>query len=338
MAVHALMEVEVAPGQARRALWTAARLARRLAARPGFRGLRVYRSERSAETLLVLTEWSEWNAAVAAESEAPVAMLLAQVRSACARWDNRRLEPLFHLQLPRRKPCAGLAQTLRAGALPAGVTPAQQKEFGLKAMSLPGTVGVLGGRCSRDPSFFFCALEFDTDTTMADFAGSATRHEWARRGGSSWWHKESRLERRAHPATRAGGETERRSERLGNLSVQIESSPDGAVVILRLHGCLDDAAAERFVRVRKALVACGCRDLTLDVSQLTAATTEGLKVLVATARQIKNGGGQFTLADNQGRYHQILRAWRLNQALASEGEAASPRKVASLRLRTPGSA
>jgi anti-anti-sigma factor len=275
---------------------------------------------------------------MAAESEAPVADLLEQARATWARWDHRRLEPLFHLQLPRRKPCAGMAQTMRAGTLLAEATPAQQKEFGLKAMSLPGTIGVLGGRCSRDPSFFFCALEFDAGTAMADFAGSATRHEWARRGESSWWRKEPRLELRDDQMARARGETEHRSERLGNLSVHIESSPDGAVVVLRLHGGLDEAAAERFVRVWAAVVACGCRDLTLDVSHLTSATTAGLKALVATARQVKNAGGQFTLADNQGRYRQILRAWRLNQVLSPGGDEAPRRKRASLRVRTSGRA
>ena len=50
--------------------------------------------------------------------------------------------------------------------------------------------------------------------------------------------------------------------------------------------------------VREAVVACGCRDLTLDVSHLTSATTEGLKALVATARQVKHAGGQFSLAND----------------------------------------
>lgn len=338
MAVHALTEVEVPPGRARLALRTAARLARRLAERPGFRGLWVYRPESAAETLLILTEWSEWDAGVTAESDAPVAMLLAPARAAGARWESRQLELLFHLQLPRRKLSVGMAQTLRAAAAPPETMLARQKEFGLKAMSLPGTTGVLGGRCSQDPGFFFCALEFDTETALADFAGSATRQQWGRRGESTWWRKEPRLEARAPRAPRSGSKTEHRSERLGNLSVHIESSPDGAAVILRLHGCLDETAAERFVRVREAVVACGCRDLTLDVSQLSAASSEGLKALVATARQVKGAGGQFTLADNQGRYHRILRTWHLNQALAPEGDEATRRKVASVRLRTSGNA
>ena len=338
MAVHVLMEVEVAPGRTRQALWAAARLARRLIECPGFRGLRVFRCETAAETLLVLTEWAEWKAAAAAEAQATVALLLEQVRAVCARWDSRRLEPLFHLQLPRRKPCAGMAQTLCAGSLVAETLPARQKAFGLKAMAHPGTIGVLGGRCARDPSFFFCALEFDTEAARADFAGSATWCEWARHGESIWWRKEPRLERRGDPAARSGKETERRSERLGNLSVHIESSPDGAAVVLRLHGCLDAAAAERLGRVNEAVVACGCRELTLDVSHLTSATAEGLKTLVATARQVKTAGGQFSLADNQGRYQQILRVWNLNQALPREEDEAPRRKLSSIRFRTSGSA
>src|SRR5690348_5711749 len=113
MAVHAWVEVEVAPGQGRRVLEVGARLARRLAGSAGFRGMRVYRSESAPAALLVLTEWTEWEAARAAEAEAPVARLLAQARRACIRWDSRCLQPLFHLELPHRTLSAGTVHTLR---------------------------------------------------------------------------------------------------------------------------------------------------------------------------------------------------------------------------------
>src|SRR2546421_354444 len=113
MAVHALIELELAPGRSRQSLWMAARLARRLAERPGFHGLRIYRSDASDERLLVLVEWAEWEAADAAETQVPVARLLDQVHRECTRWDSRRLESLFHLELPHRRPSTGMAQTLR---------------------------------------------------------------------------------------------------------------------------------------------------------------------------------------------------------------------------------
>jgi anti-anti-sigma factor len=336
MAVHALTEVTVAPGRARQALWAAARLGRLLLQQPGFRGLRVFRSEVDADLLMVLTEWAEWDAAVAAEMAAPVALLLQQVRGACARWDDRRLQPLFHVQFPRRAASAGMAQAL---SLDSSEAPVRHKEFGLKAMTLPGTIGVLGGRCDRDPSFYFCAIEFESDEAMIDFAGSRTQHDWARLGASTWWHKEPRLEVSADRLPEQKAETERRAETLGSLNVRIERSPDGSRVTLRLHGRMDQAAAERFVQVRDAVVAGGCRELTLDVSDLSYASREGLDTLLVTARQVKEAGGRFTLADNQGRFNRILRVLQLNQVLSlGRGQAPPRRRAANLRFRPPGTA
>src|SRR6266542_1065158 len=110
MPVHALTEVGVAPERSREALWAVVRLGRRLGEQPGFRGLQVFRSESDAEALVVLTEWAGWEAAAAAQAAAPIAALLARAQAACTRWDSRRLDPLFHVQLPRRRASAGLAQ------------------------------------------------------------------------------------------------------------------------------------------------------------------------------------------------------------------------------------
>jgi anti-anti-sigma factor len=338
MAVHALTEVGLAPGRAREVLWAAARLARRLGEQPGFRWLRVFRSEADADSLIVLTEWTEWEAAVAAEAATPVAELLSQLRAACARWDSRLLDSLFHLQLPRHQPCAGIAQALHVSAHDADDGPARQKEFGLRAMTLPGTVGVMGGRCSRDPRFLFCAVEFDSDESMLDFAGSATRRDWSRLGATSWWQKEARFERNGidskaeHLSNVHTTGAEMQAEVCGSLSVRVESSPDGAAVVLRLSGSLDEAAAERFVQVRDAVVAHGCRHLTLDVSELTGASSLGLQTLLATARRVKAAGGRFTLVDNQGRFNRTLRVLQLNQALPGEGGEARRRRPATLRL------
>lgn len=335
MAVHALTEVGLAPGRAREALWAAARLARRLGEQPGFRWLRVFTSETDADSLIVLTEWSELEAAAAAETAVPVVALLARLRAVCAHWDSRPLDPLFHLQLPRRQPCSGLAQALQLSVLDAGDGPARQKEFGLRAMTLPGTVGVMGGRCTRDPRTMFCAVEFDSEDALLDFTGSATHRDWSRLGTCTWWRKQTRLE--VHCAAveapdREPVEAHLRAEACGSLSVRVESSPDGAAVVLRLSGSLDEAATERFVQVRDAVVAHGCRQLTLDVSGLTAASSLGLQTLLATARRVKEAGGRFTLMDNQGRFNRTLRVLQLNRALPLDGEETPPRRPPTLHL------
>src|SRR5215212_2322929 len=112
MAVHALTEVGIAPGRAREGLRMTVRLARQLGKQPGFRGMQVFRSETDADSLMVLTEWIAWEAAAAAEAAAPVAALIKRARAVCTRWDSRPLDPLFHVQLPRRHAPAGMAQAL----------------------------------------------------------------------------------------------------------------------------------------------------------------------------------------------------------------------------------
>jgi anti-anti-sigma factor len=228
-----------------------------------------------------------------------------------------------------------MAHALQIGSLSPAEGAARQKEFGLRVMALPGTVGVLGGRCAGDPSYHFCAVEFETDDAMIDFTGSSTCREWVRLGGPTWWRKDARLEVYGAGAPGRQRALEQRAECLGNLSVRVESAPDGSAVTLRLQGHMDEAAAERFVRVRDTVVAHGCRELTLDVSDLSSATREGLQTLLDTARRVKEAGGQFTLADNQGRFNRILRVYRLNRALAASQEKPPSRRAVKLPIRSP---
>src|SRR5262249_54176696 len=130
--------------------------------------------------------------------------------------------------------------------------------------------------------------------------------------------------------------TRRRSEELGSLSVHLDTSPDGVAVRLCLRGCLDEYAAVRLERVGEAIMSGGCRTLTLDVSDLIEASPTGLKNLLATARQVKSAGGQFSLVDRQGRYDHILRVWHLNQALTPP--CAPRRRQRPVRLPSPGKA
>jgi anti-anti-sigma factor len=317
-------------------MWTAARLARRLARAPGFRGLRVFRRERAAEALLVLSEWEGWEALAAVEADVPIARLIDPLRERCSHWRQRRLEVVFQLELPRRFPSAALAQGLQFEAGQLADATSRQKTFGLKAMSLPGTIGVLGSRCTQDAGYFFCAVEFETEAARQEFLGSAAWHEWTRAGVSSLWRKEPRLDMRGVASGLIERAKEQRCEKVGSLGVHIDSSPDGATVFLRLSGRLDDSAAERLERVREALVAGGCRTLTLDVTDLDAASPTGLKTLLEAARQVKSAGGQFSLVDCQGRYDRILRVWHLNQALAAPPMAR--RRPRPVRLPSPGKA
>jgi len=335
MAVHALTEVEVAAGQGRAAWGLAKRLARALAEQPGFRALRVFRSTGSSDTLLALSEWESWEAFSATEAAEPVGRLLGALQEICPRWQQRRLESHFQLELPRRGLTAALAQGLQVQAHLLAEATLRQKAFGLKAMALPGTIGVLGGRCQQDAQFFFCAVEFETEAARHQFLESPAWHEWTREGRATLWQKEARLEVRAGTCFGAGLKTEQRLEELGSLSVRIESSPDGKTVLVRLRGALDDTAGQRFERVSEAIVAGGCRALTLDVSDLLAASPAGVKTLVAAARRVKGAGGAFNLIDHQGRYDQILRVWQLNKALA---EPTVPRRRRPLRLTSPGKA
>jgi anti-anti-sigma factor len=335
MAVHALTEVEVGVGQARAALWTVVRLGRRLGEQAGFRGLQVFRSEADGDALLLLSEWEAWEAADSAQAARPVAELLERAKGLCTRWISRRLDSLFHVQLPRRSGVAGLAHALQVGSLSPAEGAARQKEFGLRVMTLPGTIGVLGGRCTGDPSYHFCAVAFESDDAMIDFAGSSTCREWSWLGSSTRWRKDPRLEVYAESAPGRRRALEQHAECLGNLSVRVESAPDGSAVTLRLQGHMDEAAAERFIRVRDTVVAHGCRELTLDVSDLSSATRDGLQTLLDTARRVKEAGGRFTLADNQGRFNRILRVYRLNRALAVSREKPSSRRAVKLPIRSP---
>jgi anti-anti-sigma factor len=335
MAVHALTEVEVAAGQGRAAWGLAKRLAREMAGQPGFRALRVFRSAGSSGGLLALSEWESWEAFTTIQATEPVGRLLDALQAICPRWQQRRLEPLFQLELPRRGLTAALAQGLQVQAHLLAEATLRQKAFGLKAMALPGTIGVLGGRCQQDARFFFCAVEFESEAARLQFLESPAWHEWTREGRATLWQKEPRLEVRAGAFLGGSPATEQRSEELGSLSVRIESSPDGKTVLVRLRGALDDTAGHRFERVSEALAAGGCRALTLDVSDLLAASPAGVKTLVAAARRVKGAGGEFHLVDHQGRYDQILRVWQLNQALA---EPTAPRRRRPLRLPSPGKA
>jgi anti-anti-sigma factor len=140
---------------------------------------------------------------------------------------------------------------------------------------------------------------------------------------------------RQEDATERSRNAEEQTEQVGNLSVRVESSSDGAAMTLRLSGHMDEAAAERLGRVRDAVVAHGCRELTLDVSDLSSATGDGLRMLLETARRVKESGGQFILVDSQGRFNRILRVFHLNRVLALGRDETPRRRAANLPIESP---
>jgi anti-anti-sigma factor len=334
MTVHAITEVRVADGRTREALWATARLGRRLREQAGFRGLWVFRSETDPRAVLVLTEWAGWDEAAAAQAAPLVATEMERARALCTAWESRSLAPLFHLQLPRRGGSAGIAQTLHVGAVDITAATARHRELGLQCMTLPGTLGVLGAHCLGDPHFFFCAAEFESNAALIDFIQSSVQREWSGLGTGAWWCKEPRLEIRGDLPNRRRGTIEQPAASVGSLSIRVESSQDGGTVVLRLRGHLDEAAAERLGQVRDAITAQGCRELTLDVSDLVTVTRDGLQILLATARRVKESGGRFTLVDNQGRFNRILRVFHLNRVLGL-GREKGARKPVHLRLPGP---
>ena len=64
-----------------------------------------------------------------------------------------------------------------------------------KAMTLPGAMGVIGARSVVDPGYFFCAVEFDSEDALSDFAGSATRRDWSRLGAATFGLRAARSRR-----------------------------------------------------------------------------------------------------------------------------------------------
>jgi anti-anti-sigma factor len=247
---------------------------------------------------------------------------LAQVGESCAVEPARRLDPLFHIHFPRRSSTVALARLARAHSDAVDAMKAADKEAGLKAMALPGSVGVFGGQCSDDPRLALCRMEFDTEETLRRYLSSALHGQWHATSeslleGATWWRKEDRLEYwRVERAGRATGEAEQRAEVAGTLNLEIETDPGENAAILRFHGRMDPDATTKFVKVRDALVRGGCLRLTLDLSDLGYIASPGLQALLATAKLLKEAGGHLTVIDNEGRFNRIVRALHLERALA----------------------
>ena len=83
--------------------------------------------------------------------------------------------------------------------------------------------------------------------------------------------------------------------------MQIQESRKGAVLVVAAEGRLDASAADEFQGRLAAALDGGETRILLDFSELTYISSAGLRILLVTAKRLKEGGGQFAicgLSDN----------------------------------------
>jgi anti-anti-sigma factor len=323
MSVYTLTRIRVEPALADRALSLAVRLGHRLERQRGFLSLQFYRAEGDAGAYLAIAEWDSAASRERVCREAGVARLLALVEEVCCMEAHAPVTPQFHVHFPRRACNVAIGRLARAHSDAVDGMRAADKEAALKAMALPGSVGVFGGQVGEDPRLAFARMEFDSEESLKRYRASAALTQWRDAGETtlewaSWWRREARLEY-WRVDIRETGEEEPQAALAGNLCLEIETSPAEGAATLRFHGRMDSDATGRFLKVRDALISGGCHRLTLDVSDLGYIASSALQALLETARQLKESGGHLTLIDNEGRFNRIVRMLQLERSLAVHG-------------------
>ncbi len=86
-------------------------------------------------------------------------------------------------------------------------------------------------------------------------------------------------------------------------------------------GRLDGPTSERLREQVQALLAEGCRRLTVDLRQTVVIESPGLRVLVEALRQLENTGGALVLHTPPGQAYELGRVRRLGELLATVDEA-----------------
>jgi anti-anti-sigma factor len=326
MSVHSLTRFEPGAAPLRSVLRAALRLRRRLETQPGFEGLQLFQAEAEPGAFLALTQWEAWEShdRAWASPEITAALREAQEGDRLRSQAPNRLDPLFHIHFPKRARTYSMGRLLRADGEQIAAVRAIEKEFGLKVMAAPGSVGVYAGQCVEDPALFFCRIDFDSEEAMAHVRFTSVRAAWQEKLAPclEWergWQKLIRFEATRPRDVESGPEMEpgeRCAETAGSLSLEMEVQPQERSATLRLRGRMDEAATRRFEKVRDALIGSGCRKLVLDMSGLGYIASAGLKSLLATAKALKAVGGQLTVIDNEGRFNRIVRLLHLEQMLA----------------------
>lgn len=325
MSVYTLTRIRVEPALASRALRLAVRLGHRLERQRGFLSLQFYRAEGDAGAYLALSEWDSGASRDRVLGEPEVARLLGLAEAVCRLEPHVPIAPQFHVHFPRRACNVAIGRLARAHSDASEAMRVADKEAALKAMALPGSVGVFGGQVGDDPRLAFCRMEFDGEESLRHYRSSTALAQWREAGETvleweSWWRRAARLEYwRVVDTGRETGEEEPQAALAGNLCLEIETSPAEGAAVLRFHGRMDSDATARFLKVRDALISGGCHRLTLDVSDLGYIASPALQALLETARQLKESGGHLTLIDNEGRFNRIVRMLQLERSLAVRG-------------------
>lgn len=324
MSVYTLTRIDVEPEGASRALRLAVRLGHRLERQRGFLSLQFYRAEGEVGAYLAVSEWESAASRERVTREPEVRQLMDRAQAVCRLEPHTPVVPRFHVHFPRRACSVALGRLARAHSDAIDAMRAADKEAALKAMALPGSVGVFGGQVGEDARLAFCRMEFDAEESLRRYRTSAASNQWRDVGEktiewSSWWRREERLEYWRVNAGDENEEAEPRATLAGNLCLEIETSASEGAATLRFHGRMDADATGRFLKVRDALISGGCHRLTLDVSDLGYIASSALQALLETAKQLKEAGGHLTLIDNEGRFNRIVRLLQLERSLAVRG-------------------
>ena len=77
--------------------------------------------------------------------------------------------------------------------------------------------------------------------------------------------------------------------------MQVQESKRGAVLVVAAEGRLDGSTADAFQDRLSAAVERGETDILLDFSDLAYISSAGLRILLVTAKRLKEGNGQFAV-------------------------------------------
>jgi anti-sigma B factor antagonist len=102
------------------------------------------------------------------------------------------------------------------------------------------------------------------------------------------------------------------------------TTQDGSLIICSITGRIDTASAPALEQAINAGIANGCRKMLLNFSGVSYIGSGGLRVLLAAAKRLKGGGGQFGLCCLSPEVLKILRLAGFTAIFpihSSEGEA-----------------
>jgi anti-anti-sigma factor len=79
------------------------------------------------------------------------------------------------------------------------------------------------------------------------------------------------------------------------MPLEITSERKHGTLLLGLQGRIDLSEAEMLGRELTNLIASGDRRIVMDLSQVIAVSSHGMRVLMRTSRELSNGGGKLVL-------------------------------------------